>query len=160
MQIDPRGPRFGALLTMVMFAVVLITGSIWVLAVQAAAFAGGVLLGLPRSPYGLLYKWLVRPRIGPPGELEPAAPPRFAQALGLVFSIIGIIGYATSITPLGMAAVSAGLLAAVLNGVFGLCLGCEMYLMIRRISPHRTFDNAKLHNQPGSGRVRATQRRI
>jgi hypothetical protein len=36
-----------------------------------------------------------------------------------------------------MAAASAGLLAAFLNGVFGLCLGCEMYLMIRRIWPGR-----------------------
>jgi Domain of unknown function (DUF4395) len=135
MEIDPRGPRFGALLTMVMFAVVLITGNIWVLAVQAVVFACGALLGLPRSPYGLLYKWLVRRRIGPPGELEAAAPPRFAQAVGLVFSIIGLIGYATSVTPLGMAAVAAGLLAAVLNGVFGLCLGCEMYLVIRRMRP-------------------------
>jgi hypothetical protein len=131
-QIDPRGPRFGALITMVVFAVVLITGNVWVLAVQAVMFAAGTFLGLPASPYGLLYKWLVRPRLGPPAELEDAAPPRFAQAVGLLISLIGIVGYATGLTPLGMAAASAGLVAAVLNGVFGLCLGCEMYLLIRR----------------------------
>jgi hypothetical protein len=34
-----------------------------------------------------------------------------------------------------MPAASAGLLAAFLNGIFGLCLGCEMYLLIRRIWP-------------------------
>lgn len=135
MEIDPRGPRFGALLTMVMFAVVLVTGNIWVLVVQAVVFACGAMLGLPRSPYGLLYKWLVRPRIGAPAELEAAAPPRFAQAVGLFFSVIGIIGYASSVTPLGMAAVAAGLLAAVLNGIFGICLGCEMYLLIIRMKP-------------------------
>jgi hypothetical protein len=136
-QIDPRGPRFGALITMVMFAAVLITGNVWVLAVQAVAFAAGALLGLRYSPYGLLYKWLVRPRLGPPRELEAEAPPRFAQAVGLGIAVIGIVGYATGVTPLGMAAAAAGLVAAILNGAFGLCLGCEMYLLIRRASPAR-----------------------
>ena len=134
MQIDPRGPRFGALLTMVMFAIVLATGNYWVLAAQAVVFAAGTLLGLRYSPYGLLYQWLVRPRLGPPAELEDAAPPRFAQAVGLVISIVGIIGYAAGVTPLGIVAAALGL-AAVLNGVFGLCLGCEMYLIIRRARP-------------------------
>jgi hypothetical protein len=137
-QIDPRGPRFGALVTMAMFVAVLITGNVWVLTAQAVAFAAGAFLGLPRSPYGLAYKWLVRPRLGPPSELEDAAPPRFAQALGLVISLIGIIGYGSGVTPLGMAAAAAGLVAAVLNGVFGLCLGCEMYLLIRRTWPARS----------------------
>ena len=35
MGIDPRGPRFGALITLVVFAVVLVTGSVWLLAAQA-----------------------------------------------------------------------------------------------------------------------------
>lgn len=132
MDIDPRGPRFGALLTMVVFAVVLVTGSAWVLGAQALVFAAGAFLGLARSPYGLLYRWLIRPRLAPPTELEAQAPPRFAQAVGLFISIVGIIGYGLGITPLGIAAAALGLIAAVLNGVFGLCLGCEMYLMIRR----------------------------
>lgn len=137
MEIDPRGPRFGALITMVVFAVVLITSSAWLLAVQALFFAIGAVAGLPATPYGLVYRWLIRPRLGPPAELEPAAPPRFAQAVGLVIAIIGVIGYAAGWQPLGMAAAAAGLVAAFLNGIFGLCLGCEMYLLIRRIWPGR-----------------------
>lgn len=135
MEIDPRGPRFGALITMVMFAIVLITGNLWVLGVQAVVFAAGALFGLRYSPYGMIYRWLVRPRLGPPAELEAEAPPRFAQAVGLAFAIIAIIGYASGLVLLGMAAVAAGLVAAVLNGVFGLCLGCELYLIIRRTWP-------------------------
>ncbi len=137
MDIDPRGPRFGALITLVVFAVVLVTGNVWLLAAQALVFAAGTAFGLRNSPYGLIYRWLVRPRLGPPAELEPEAPPRFAQAIGLVISVIGVIGYATGLTPLGMAAASAGIVAAFLNGIFGLCLGCEMYLLIRRIWPGR-----------------------
>jgi Domain of unknown function (DUF4395) len=156
MQIDPRGPRFGALITLAMFVAVLITGNVWVLTVQAVMFAAGAFFGLARSPYGLLYRFLVRPRLGPPGELEAAAPPRFAQALGLVISLIAIIGYGSGVTPLGMAAAAAGLVAAVLNGVFGLCLGCEMYLLMRRTWPagvgartsHRQITEAEAHGEP------------
>jgi hypothetical protein len=141
MEIDPRGPRFGALVTTVVLAIVLITGSGWLLAAQTVVFAVGALLGLRYAPYGLLYRWLVRPRLGPPKELEAAAPPRFAQGVGLVISAIGVVGYATGVAPLGIAFTSLALIAAALNGVFGLCLGCEMYLIMRRTWPRLEADN-------------------
>ena len=137
MEIDPRGPRFAALVTTVVLAVVLITGSGWLLAAQAVVFAVGAGLGLRYSPYGLVYRWLIRPRLGPPSELEAEAPPRFAQAVGLVFAVTGAAGYLGGVTWLGVAATAAALIAAFLNGAFGYCLGCEMYLRIRRIWPGR-----------------------
>jgi hypothetical protein len=137
MEIDPRGPRFGALITTVVLAVVLVTGNLWLLAAQALIFAAGAVFSLRYAPYGLVYRALIRPRLRPPAELEAEAPPRFAQGVGLAFSLVGVAGYAAGITPLGMAAVAAALLAAFLNGVFGLCLGCEMYLLIRRAWPVR-----------------------
>jgi Domain of unknown function (DUF4395) len=135
--IDPRGPRFGALITTVVLAAVLVTGSAWLLAAQALVFAVGAVFGLRYAPYSLLYRRLIRPRLGPPRELEPEAPPRFAQAVGLVFALAGVAGYATGLIWLGMAATAAALAAAFLNGVFGFCLGCEMYVLIRRIWPGR-----------------------
>jgi len=135
--IDPRGPRFGAMITTVVLAAVLITGSVWLLAAQALVFAVGAVFGLRYAPYGAAYRKLIRPRLGPPGELEPEAPPRFAQAVGLVFALAGVSGYATGLTWLGMAATAAAFAAAFLNGVFGFCLGCEMYVLIRRIWPGR-----------------------
>ena len=137
MEIDPRGPRFGAMITTVVLAAVLITGSAWLLAAQALVFAAGALFGLRYAPYGWVYRRLIRPRLGPPTELEPEAPPRFAQAVGLVFALVGVAGYATGLTWLGMAATAAALAAAFLNGVFGFCLGCEMYVLIRRVWPGR-----------------------
>ncbi len=135
MEIDPRGPRFGALITTVVLVIVLITSSTWLLAAQAAVFGVGAAFGLRYAPYGLIYRYLIRPRLGPPAELEAEAPPRFAQGVGLVFAVIGVIGYATGLTALGIAATALALIAAFLNGAFGLCLGCEMYLLIRRIVP-------------------------
>jgi hypothetical protein len=137
MRVDPRGLRFNAALSAIVLAIVLITGSGWLLAAQAVIFAIGAVFGLQAAPYGLVYRYLVRPRLGPPKELEPAAPPRFAQAVGLVVSLIGVIGYATGVTALGMAGAAAALAAAFLNAAFGLCLGCEMYVMIRRVWPGR-----------------------
>jgi hypothetical protein len=137
MEIDPRGPRFGAVITTVVLAVVLITGSGWLLAAQALVFAAGAVFGLRYAPYGFLYRKLVRPRLGPPRELEPEAPPRFSQAVGMVFAVAGVAGYAAGVTWLGVAATAAALVAAFLNGAFGYCLGCQMYLLIRRIWPGR-----------------------
>lgn len=144
MEIDPRGPRFGALVTMVVLAIVLITGSGWLLAVQLVVFAAGALLGLRYAPYGLLYRWLVRPLLGPPAELEAAAPPRFAQGVGMVISAVGVVGFATGVQPLGIAFTGLALIAAALNGLFGLCLGCEMYLIMRRTWPRPAGDQPEL----------------
>jgi Domain of unknown function (DUF4395) len=137
MKIDPRGPRFGALLTTVVFVIVLITSNAWLLAAQGVVFAVASVFGMRYAPYGLIFRWLVRPRLGPPGELEDAAPPRFSQTVGLLFAIVGVLGYTVGPKPLGIVAASLGLIAAFLNAFFGLCLGCELYLIIRRIWPGR-----------------------
>ena len=127
--IDPRGPRFAAVLTTVVLAVVLLTGSALLLAVQALVFALGA---AGRSPYGEVYRRLVRPRLGPPAELEDARPPQFAQVVGLAFAVVGVLGLVTGATTLGLVATAAALAAAFLNAAFGLCLGCELYLIFRR----------------------------
>jgi hypothetical protein len=134
MDIDVRGPRFGAALTTVVLAVVLITGNVWLLAWQTLAFALGAAGGVGRSPYGWLFRKAVRPRIGPPTEFEPPEPPRFAQAVGLGFAVVGLVGFTLGPQWLGLVATGAALAAAFLNSAFGYCLGCEMYLVLRRVT--------------------------
>ncbi|MFE9017320.1 DUF4395 domain-containing protein [Streptomyces sp. NPDC007808] len=134
MDIDVRGPRFGAAVTTVVLAVVLVTGSAWLLAWQTLAFALGAAGGVGRSPYGWLFRRVVRPRIGPPTEFEAPEPPRFAQTVGLVFAALGLVGYTLGPLWLGLAATGAALAAAFLNAVFGYCLGCEMYVLVRRVT--------------------------
>ncbi len=134
MDIDVRGPRFGAAVTTAVLAVVLVTGSAWLLAWQTLAFALGAAGGVSRSPYGWVFRTAVRPRIEPPTEFEAPEPPRFAQAVGLVFAGLGLIGYTLGPDWLGLAATGAALAAAFLNAVFGYCLGCEMYLLVRRMT--------------------------
>jgi hypothetical protein len=134
MDIDVRGPRFAAAVTTVVLAVALITENPWVLAWQTLAFALGAAGGVGRSPYGWFFRTAVRPRLGPPGEFEAPQPPRFAQAVGLVFAGLGLVGFTVGPAWLGLAATGAALAAAFLNAVFGYCLGCEMYLLVRRVA--------------------------
>ncbi len=135
-QIDPRGPRFVATLTAVVLAVALVAApsalTVGLLVVQTAVFALGAGRGITHTPYSWLFRTLVRPRLGPPAELEDAAPPRFAQAIGLGFTVIALAGYLTGLTLLGSVATGFALAAAILNAAFGLCLGCELYLLISR----------------------------
>ena len=139
--IDARGPRFGAAITTVVLAVVVVTASDWhafagwLLFAQTLVFAVGALAGLRYAPYGLIYRSLVRPRLGPPSRTEAEAPPRFAQGVGMVFAGIGVIGFAAGVPVLGLAFAALALVAAFLNSVFDLCLGCHMYLLIQRIRP-------------------------
>ncbi|MFJ6986685.1 MULTISPECIES: DUF4395 domain-containing protein [unclassified Streptomyces] len=134
MDIDVRGPRFGATVTAVVLAVVLITANPWLLAWQTLAFALGAAGGVGRSPYGWAFRVAVRPRLGPPTEFEAPEPPRFAQAVGLVFAALGLVGFTLGPQWLGFAATGAALAAAFLNAAFAYCLGCEMYLLLRRVT--------------------------
>jgi hypothetical protein len=145
-RIDPRGPRFAATVTTVLLAVVLLTApsplAVGLLVVQTAVFAVGALGGIQRTPYAWLFKRLVRPRLAPPTELEDAAPPRFAQAVGLAFALVALAGFGTGVTVLGLVATGFALAAAFLNAAFGFCLGCELYLLVRRALPtHKNTNN-------------------
>jgi uncharacterized protein DUF4395 len=136
-ELDPRGQRFAATLTSVVLIAVLATGWGWLALAQAVVFAITALD--PRhGPYPLLYRALVLPRLGPPADREPAAPVRFAQLVGFVFLTVAAVGYLSGAAALGVTFAALGLLAAFLNAAFGLCVGCEAYLAMRRLSARRT----------------------
>lgn len=135
-QVDPRGQQFAAAVTGVVLAAVLLLApapvAVVLLAVQTVLFAVGAGLGVHRTPHAWVFRTLVRPRLGAPTELEDAAPPRFAQAVGLTFAVVALAGFLTGATVLGLVATGFALVAALLNAVFGFCLGCEMYLLLKR----------------------------
>lgn len=147
-QIDPRGPRFGAGITAVLLLVTIALGlqaplagdvatrlaqpAFVLLAVLTLLFAWGAFAGIARHPYGLIFKALVRPRLGAPEFMEASAPPTFAQLIGFLVSATGIVLHLLGV-PWGLVgAASVAFVAAFLNAVFGLCLGCEMYALLVR----------------------------
>jgi hypothetical protein len=136
--IDPRGPRVAAGVTAVVLAVAILTGSVWVLAFQTLVFAVATVAGLQYSPYGWLYRTLVRPRLGPPAELEDPAPPRFAQGVGLAVTGVALVLALAGVDPAVEIGAGLAFVAAFLNAAFGLCLGCELYLFLVRLRAPRT----------------------
>jgi disulfide bond formation protein DsbB len=134
--IDPRGPQLAAALTSVVLIAVLLLApgplAVALLAVQAVLFALGATRGVQHTPYSWLFRTLVRPRLSAPTELEDPAPPRFAQSVGLAFALVGLVGFLAGADVVGLVATGFALVAALLNAVFRFCLGCEMYLLLKR----------------------------
>lgn len=139
-QVDVRGPRFAAWVTTGVLLAVLVASAVSirlaavVLAVQAVVFAIGAVAGPRRHPYGLIFARLLAPRVGPATEREPLPPLRFAQFVGLLFTLAGLAGFTLGAPVAGVAATAFALTAAFLNAAFGICLGCQIYPLIARLS--------------------------
>lgn len=137
--IDPRGPRFGAGITAVLLLVTIflaLTGAgaaatVLLLAISAV-FAWGAFAGIERHPYGRLFRALVRPRLRPPTELEAPQPPTFAQLVGFVITLAGVVLGLLGLTPGVAVFATFAFIAAFLNSVFGYCLGCRLYVLLLR----------------------------
>lgn len=131
--IDARGPRFSAVITSVVLAIALATHSVWVLIAQAIVFAIGAFRGPQFTPYTAIFRTIIRPRLKGEVPTEDIRPPRFAQSVGLVFTLIGIAGSVANLPLLFSIATGFALAASFLNAVFNFCLGCEVYLILLRL---------------------------
>jgi hypothetical protein len=135
-QIDPRGYRFGAAITLTLAVLAVALGSnvagAIVMALLVVLFVPGATVGPQATAQSWLFRTLVRPRIGPPAETESFRPPRFAQQLGLGFSTVALVSTLAG-WDLGFFIFGGFLLfASFLNAVFNFCLGCEIYLLVKR----------------------------
>lgn len=157
--IDPRGPRFVAGITAALLLIDVFLGLTGLSAAQTASgpaiatatvgarvldpafllllaiallFLWGVLS--PRTaPWAVLYRKVVAPRLAPPTELEDPRPPRFAQGVGLFVVTIGLGLHLLGVPWALTIAAAMAFVAAFLNAVFGLCLGCQLYLLLQRV---------------------------
>jgi hypothetical protein len=132
-EIDARGPRFSAAITTVVLAIALVTGSIWVAAFQAVVFAIGAFKGPQFTPYALIYRTFIKPRLKSPLRTEDVRPPKFAQSIGLAFALVAVIGAVAGSSVVFSVAIAAALAAAFLNAAFDFCLGCQVYLLLARL---------------------------
>ena len=149
--IDPRGPRFGATITVVLLAIDVVLGLTGVstqsgttlaqrvtdpafilLVILAAIFAWGAFAGIQRHPYGAIFKKFIRPNLAAPTELEDPKPPTFAQLIGFLVTGVGVV-LALAGVPYGLVVAAAfAFIAAFLNSVFAYCLGCQIYVLLVR----------------------------
>jgi len=131
--IDARGPRFGAIITTVVLALTLVTNNKWLLLAQALVFAIGAIRGPQFTPYGFIFKKLIKPRLTKEAPTEDVRPPKFAQSVGFLFALVGLVGAFSGADAVFTVAVGFALGAAFLNAAFNYCLGCEMYLLGLRL---------------------------
>lgn len=136
--VDVRGPRFAAWVTTAVLIITLAVSAVSplaaavILGVQAIIFAIGAAGGPRRHPYGRIFARFVAPRLGPVEEREPVAPLKFAQLVGLIFAVVGVVAFAAGAFLVGVVATAAALTAAFLNAAFGICLGCQLYPLVAR----------------------------
>ena len=130
--IDARGPRFSATITTIVLAIALVTQNKWVLVAQGLVFLIGAVKGPQFTPYGLIFKNVVKPRLKGVAPTEDVRPPKFAQAVGFAFALVAAIGALAGADLVFTIAVGMALAAAFLNAAFNYCLGCEMYLVLIR----------------------------
>lgn len=130
--IDPRGPRFNQ--SVLALALVVGFASSWwyVAPIFATVLFLGAAFGPRYGPFLRLYVEAIKPRLGPPRELEDPRPPRFAAAVGVVFLVAATVAFATGATVLGWVLSLIVAALAALAATTGICVGCEIYLVVAR----------------------------
>ena len=131
--VNEKAARVVAGVVAMLGAITLATGWYWLLAVLAYGFWARVLTGPKLSPLGRLATRVVAPRLGEPKHV-PGPPKRFAQALGAAMTTAGAVA-ALGFGAHGVADVLlvALLVAATLESVFAVCLGCQIFALLMRI---------------------------
>jgi hypothetical protein len=105
----------------------------WLTVVLAYGFVARVLTGPKLSPLGQLVTRVITPRLPVAPKLVAGPPKRFAQGIGVAFSVTAAV-LALGFGLRGAAYVVLGLLvvAATLESVFGYCLGCRVFALLMR----------------------------
>ena len=110
----------------------ILTGQAWLMFVLAYGFLARVATGPTLSPMGLLATRVIAPRIGEP-KLVPGPPKRFAQTVGLGFSVAALVLHFVAGSPVAANVVLAVLiLFAALEAFLGFCAGCFVFDYLMR----------------------------
>lgn len=111
---------------------VAVAGWGWVLVPLTYGFVARVLTGPTLSPLGRIAVHVVAPRLPRHEKLVPGPPKRFAQGVGVAFSVGASLLWISG-SPGAARLVVAGLVvAASLEAALGLCLGCKAFALLMR----------------------------
>jgi hypothetical protein len=138
-QVDPRALRFSAAATASVLAVVLLTSgsarplALGLLASQVAVFGFTAFASMHWSVWAQIFARFIWPRIGAAAELEDARPARFAQLIGFVVTALALLGFVIGLDGAGYGLTAVAVVVALVNATTGVCLGCRIYLLARRL---------------------------
>jgi hypothetical protein len=151
--VNEKAARVVAGVVAITGVVVLATAAHWLLVPLAYGFWARVLTGPKLSPLGRVSMRVIAPRLGAP-KYVPGPPKRFAQGMGAAFST------GAAVLALGFGADTAAdvltgmlVVAATLESVFALCLGCQVFALLMRagLIPEETCERcANIWAAPGA----------
>jgi fatty acid desaturase len=131
--VNEKAARVVAGVVAVTTIVILATGWYWLLIPMVYGFWARLLTGPTLSPLGRVAQRVIAPRLGAPKPV-PGPPKRFAQGMGAAMStaalVLALIVGSHTAADVFLAAI---LLAATLESVFALCLGCRVHEQLERI---------------------------
>ena len=131
--IDARAPRTNQAVIGVLSLLAFLLELEWLPAVLAAQLAIGLRFGRRFCLACVAYFELIQPRFGE-GPVEDSRPPRFANLIGFVVLSAASIAYAIGLQPIGVALGGIVAALALLAAATGFCLGCEIYLLMKRFT--------------------------
>jgi hypothetical protein len=116
-----------------MVLTVILLGQRWVTIVLAYGFVARVLTGPKLSPLGQLVTRVLTPRLPFEARSVPGPPKRFAQAIGVVFSVTALVlTYGFDTFWAAKVVLAFLLVAASLEAFAGICLGCKGFAILMR----------------------------
>lgn len=110
-----------------------ITGNGVILIPLTYGFIARVLTGPTLSPLGQLAVRVITPRIHVQHKLVPGPPKRFAQAVGVLFTVTASILYINDATTASRIVIAMLMGAASLEAFLGFCLGCWMFAKLMKV---------------------------
>lgn len=111
----------------------IVSGQAWLVALIAYGFVARVLTGPTLSPLGQVVTRVITPRLNVPARYVPGPPKRFAQAIGATLTVpAAVLALGFGLETAADVLLGLVIIAATLESVFALCLGCKIFAMLMR----------------------------
>ncbi|CAB4812760.1 unannotated protein [freshwater metagenome] len=120
----------GVVVTSVAF---LLTSQTLILVALTYGFAARVAAGPAFSPLALFVTRVVTPKLNFNHKFVPGPPKRFAQTIGLTFAATALILTLLDYSYAANLVIVALIIAATLESVFAICLGCIMFSFLMKL---------------------------
>ena len=103
------------------------------LSILIYGFLARVSSGPKISPLALFVTKLLVPRLNFKEKLVPGPPKRFAQGIGLIFSLSTAITFLINLNSISIILISTLILFAALEAFIGFCAGCKVFKLFMNI---------------------------
>lgn len=129
--VNEKAARVVAAGATLMALAVALLGWGWVLIPLTYGFLARALTGPTLSPLGRFATAFAAPRLGEP-KYTPGPPKRFAQGIGVVFTVTGSLLWLSGQTGSARVVLAMLAVAAFLESGFGICLGCKVFALLMK----------------------------